>query len=444
MSRPVLRILGVCLAASACTTADIDLGNPPGTHTITEDDLRTNLTFLASDEMGGRLTGTPELAAAADWIAQRFVELGLAPAGPAGSYFQDFDLVTFALGSGENTLAHGGSRMELGSDFYPLNISATNAASGPLVFVGYGIEAGHIPHSDLGDGDLGGRVLLMMDGEPGPDDRRSPFDGLVRSEASRDLRKVWAAEARGAAAVLFVADVANQNPADDLTDSFAGYWPPDGRRIERFSLRSWVDRVTIPVLRVSPRMAERMAQAAGQTLSGMAEAAQAPGGITPIALGPQPVRVATSVERRTHTGRNVLGMIPGGNDTLSEEVVIIAAHHDHNGADDEGVFNGADDDGSGTVGVLEIAAAYAEAVEHGHQPERTVLFAAWDAEERGLLGAWHYTEQPTYPLEQIAAVLNMDMIGRNEEVPEDGGGRFRGLEPQTAESNELAINIIGT
>ena len=116
----------------------------------------------------------------------------------------------------------------------------------------------------------------------------------------------------------------------------------------------------------------------------------------------------------------------------------------HDGVNNGNVLNGADDDGSGTVGVMEIAEAYALAAQKGQRPKRSVLFAAWNSEERGLLGAWAYTEQPLRPLANTVAVLNMDMIGRNEEVPPGGGGRFRGLEEQTAESNANAVNIIGT
>ena len=153
--------------------------------------------------------------------------------------------------------------------------------------------------------------------------------------------------------------------------------------------------------------------------------------------------ITAAVERHTTTARNVVGLIRGGDPDLRAELVIVCAHHDHNGADGEDIFNGADDDGSGIVGLLEIAEAYAAAVRDGRRPRRSVLFAAWDAEERGLLGAWYHTEQPYAPLEDVAAVLNMDMIGRNEEVPENGGGRFRGLEVQSAESNANAINILG-
>jgi len=137
-------------------------------------------------------------------------------------------------------------------------------------------------------------------------------------------------------------------------------------------------------------------------------------------------------------------MLEGSDPKLKDEWVIVCAHYDHDGADETRIFNGADDDGSGTVGLLEIAEAYAAAARDGKRPRRSVLFAAWNSEERGLLGAWAYAEQPLVPLERIVAVLNMDMIGRNEEVPEGGGTRFRGLDLQTAESNKNAINIIGT
>ena len=100
--------------------------------------------------------------------------------------------------------------------------------------------------------------------------------------------------------------------------------------------------------------------------------------------------------------------------------------------------------GPGRSRSLEIADAYALAAQAGQRPKRSVIFAAWNSEERGLLGAWAYAEDPVVPLDRIVAVLNMDMIGRNEEMPVGGGGRFRGLEPQTAESNANATNIIGT
>ncbi len=155
------------------------------------------------------------------------------------------------------------------------------------------------------------------------------------------------------------------------------------------------------------------------------------------------MELTVSVERHVTPGRNVLAMLEGSDPELRDEVVIIGAHHDHNGATEEGVFNGADDDGSGTVGVMAVAAAYARAAESGRLPRRSVIFAIWDAEERGLLGAWYYTLRPLFPMPRTAAKLNLDMIGRHEEVPADGGGRFRGLAEQSAESNANAVNLLG-
>ena len=141
--------------------------------------------------------------------------------------------------------------------------------------------------------------------------------------------------------------------------------------------------------------------------------------------------IKTSVAHHTVPDRSIVAMLEGSDPELKNEYVLVSAHFDHDGADGPRICNGADDDGSGTVALLEIAEAFALAAQAGQRPKRSVIFAAWNSEERGLLGAWAYTEDPIVPLDRIVAVLNMDMIGRNEEVPVGGGGRFRGLELQT-------------
>jgi Zn-dependent M28 family amino/carboxypeptidase len=175
----------------------------------------------------------------------------------------------------------------------------------------------------------------------------------------------------------------------------------------------------------------------------LSKASESAGGTAPIPLGIS-ADLATSVTRKTVPDRNVVALLEGADPKLREELVIVCAHFDHDGVAGDNVMNGADDDGSGTVGVMEIAEAFALAAKNGQRPPRSILFAAWNSEERGLFGAWAYTEKPLRPLQQTVAVLNMDMIGRNEEVPEAGAGRFRGLDAQTAESNSNAVNIIGT
>jgi len=418
-------------------------GGPPHVDAITAEALSSDLHALSADSMRGRLAGTPDVARAAEWIAARFQELGLQPAGTDG-YFEPFDLNWFSLGEANELRMGTGDRRPLGNGWFPRNVSANGSAEGDVVFAGYGIVEPRIRWDDYGEADLTGKVVLILDGEPGPDDPASPFDGVVTAEASRDWRKVVSAQERGAVAVLFVRDVQNREEVDDFAGAAADYWPEARRRIERFTLGLWMDRVRIPVAQVSADVAETLVAGSGRSLIDLATAAEASQGAAGIVELPHArVAITTSVARHVTPGRNVLAMVEGSDPDLAAEVVVVAAHHDHNGADADQIFNGADDDGSGTIGVLAVARAYALGIADGRRPRRSVVFAAWDAEERGLLGAWYHTERPRVPLTDVAAVLNMDMIGRNEEVPQEGGGRFRGLEPQTAASNANAINILG-
>ena len=153
--------------------------------------------------------------------------------------------------------------------------------------------------------------------------------------------------------------------------------------------------------------------------------------------------LSTDIRRHIVPDRNVLAAIEGSDPKLKDEWVVISCHHDHDGADGDRIFNGADDNASGVVGLLEIAEAYSLAAQDGHRPKRSILFASFNSEERGLLGSWAFVEHPPVPLDRIVAVLNMDMVGRDEEVPEGGGPRFRGLPVQSAESNHNAVNLLG-
>jgi Zn-dependent M28 family amino/carboxypeptidase len=196
-------------------------------------------------------------------------------------------------------------------------------------------------------------------------------------------------------------------------------------------------------VQLSPALAASMVSPTiASSFEELAKRADAAGGITPVALN-RDVTLHTAVDRHIVPDRNVLGLVEGSDPKLKDEWVLVTAHFDHDGVNGAQILNGADDNGSGTVALLEIADAYAAAAQQGQRPKRSVLFCAWNSEERGLLGAWAYTEFPPAPLSNIAAVLNMDMIGRNEEVQVGGGNRFNGLDVQTAESNANAVNMMG-
>jgi hypothetical protein len=419
----------------------------PASDVITIPKMRADLEFLASDALRGRLTDTPENAITLEWVAARFKWLGLEPMGANGTYFLPYGLSIGSLGSGTNelTVARGGSeaRYGLATGFYPHRYSASATATGDLVFAHFGIVAEPLGYDDL-RGDVRGKVLLLLDHEPGENDSASVFDGIVTSEYTNPLKKALAAQARGASAVLFVTDVQNHPSAPTFEAASRTYWPAQPPRLLPYTLATWADKLTIPVGQISVALADSLVRGAGKPLADLAKAAESARGNPPVAIPGVRVTVTASVVRRTVPDRNVLAAIEGSDPNLRNEWVVIAAHPDHNGAVGDTIYHGADDNASGAVALLAIAEAYAKAAAAGQRPRRSVLFASFNSEERGpLMGSWGYTEAPAVPLERTVAMINMDMIGRNEEVPENGGARFRGLPVQTGESNKNTVTLLG-
>ena len=418
----------------------------PGSDAITAAKMRADLMFLASDGFRGRLTNTPENALAVEWVKSRFQWLGLKPMGQNGSYVQTYNLSMGSLGEGnqlEVARDGGVARYSITTGFYPHRYSASSRVSAPLVFAGFGISAPGLGYDDLA-GDVKGKVLLVLDHEPGENDPASPFDGVVTSEYASSIKKTLAAQAHGAAAVLFVRDVHN-HPAPENFEAAAGnYWPSRPARLVPYTLAAWAERVAIPVGQISVALAESLLRGTGKSLTELARAAESKRGTTAVPLAGAQVTITSAVIRHIIPDENVLAGIEGSDPQLKDEWVIINGHVDHNGADGDQIFNGADDNGSGTVAVLAIAEAYAKAAAAGQRPKRSVMFAVFNSEERGpLMGAWGYLEASAVPLQKTIAMINMDMIGRNEEVPEGGGGRFRGLPVQTAESNKNTVTLLG-
>lgn len=410
----------------------------PGRDTILRDQLKADLYFLAGDAMKGRLTGSAEYYLAADWVQSRFERLGLATS------VQRFDLVRARLASGNSLAVTTGRGVRrdgrVREDFHPQIFSPAAEAAGAVVFAGYGIRAPKLNWIDYQEADVKGRIVLVLDGDPGADDPASVFDGVVNSDWGTSLRKVQAAQAAGAKAVLVVNGRAEANRSGFPAAS-RGVWPDTPAHLQSYTLTAYAEKLHIPAMQISPAMAELLL---GGPLARWREESEKPRGKA-VALDGE-VRLRTAVERQIVEDRNIIATLEGSDPALRAEAVLVSAHYDHNGADGAQIYNGADDNGSGTVALLEIAEAYALAAAAGQKPKRTVIFAAWGSEERccgPLLGAWAWTEHPGWPLAQTVAVLNMDMIGRSEEVPVGGGARFRGLAEQTSASNANRFNLIG-
>jgi hypothetical protein len=420
----------------------------PGSETIAQQSLKADLAFLASDDMRGRMPTTGQNAIAAAWIRSRFERNGFAPAGGNGSYYFPFEIVAPALDTPNDlavTVPGAPSRaLSLRDDFYPLRFSATGQATGEVVFVGFGAAAPALGYSDYRGTSVRGRIVLALDHDPGEHDPASRFDGVVSSQHGTQQWKTLAAQEAGATAILFVSDIHNHAETPALSVTAAGVWPVTPPRAETHLLADWVNRIRIPAAQISVDVAEQLLRGTGQTLGALARKAETTTGLEPMPLPQSTVTLRTSVRRQLLPDRNVIAVLPGADPALRDEIVMVSAHLDHIGAAGDEIFNGADDNASGVAGLLAIADAWARAVETGNRPRRSLVFAAWNSEEVGLLGAWAYTERPTFPLDRTVAVLNMDMIGRSEEVPAGGGPRFAGLEPQTRQSNRNAVNVIGT
>jgi hypothetical protein len=419
----------------------------PRIDSICKQDMKADLYFLAGDGFRGRLTATPENDLASEFIASRFQRLGLKRVGTDGTYFHRFHLSTATLGPDNKlyfSIQQIPAELHSSQEFVPMRFSPAGKRWGgaPLTYAGFGISAPERGHDDYRNIDVHGNIVLVLDHEPGENDPKSPFDGVVMSEAANPLHKALAAQERGAVGILFVSDVHNHHDRENFEAIARAAWPEKPPRIPQYMLEEWVDRVTIPSARISTSLARRLLSTADRSLEDLARASEKPGAGSAHPNFTE-VRLDTDVHRHVVLDRNVLAALEGRDPKLRDEWVVISCHHDHNGADGSQVFNGADDNGSGTVGMLEIAEAYALAAKDGHRPKRSILFVSFNSEERGLLGSWAFVEHPPVPLKQIVAVLNMDMVGRDEEVPEGGGSRFRGLPVQTAESNQNAVNLLG-
>ena len=444
--RRLLTARGLLLALVLASQPLVAQDRAPQNDSIQQADLKADTYFLANDLTEGRLVGTRGYALAAEFVKSRFERLGLTPAGEQGSYFLPFNLTVATLGA-ENTceVVHNGVALQLqrGHDYYPHRFGASGRVTGGLVFAGFGITSPGLSHDDYRDA-VKGKIALVLDHEPGERDPASPFDGVVSAEAAVPFRKVLAAQEAGAIGVLFVSDVHNHPGPQDFAAEAQGYWPATPPRIDRFFLADYLNKIRIPAAQISVAAASMLIRDTHRSLDDLARSAETARGLVPVPIPGPEVTLAQTVLRHSVPDRSIAALMEGSDPQLKDEVVIVSAHHDHEGADGSQIFNGADDNVSGTVAVIDIAEAYVLAAKAGQRPRRSVLFIVFGSEERGpLLGSWAYTERPVRPLSKTVAVLNMDMIGRNMEVPVGGGRRFLGLDVQSAESNSQSVNLIG-
>lgn len=409
------RRLASILAAGALAAVLAAAALRPGV--ISEQSYRESVRFLASDPLKGRLTGTPENKKAARWLAARFRQLGLKPVPGQRDFFQRFEVtVSATLGKG-NRLAeidgNGKPRpLSFAQDFQPLNLSGNGRAAGEAVFAGYGITAPEYGYDDYAGIDARGKIVLILRHEPQEFDEKSPFAGRAFTSHAQVQNKAVNAKFHGAAAVLIVNDLPNHAGDED--------------RLDRFSGRVGPASADVPFVQVRAAVAERWLERAGISLKQWIEETDRTLKPKSAALAGLRLEVAADVVRRRSASPNVAAYLPGETD----EYIVIGAHFDHLGLGEQSslapdlagkaIHHGADDNASGTAGLLELAAYFTGRPKQ----KRGILFLAFSGEELGLVGSSHYVSHPLLPLEKAVAMINMDMIGRiqNQRVYVGGTG----------------------
>ncbi|MBX0334917.1 M28 family peptidase [Pontibacter sp. HSC-14F20] len=375
--------------------------------TITAADLSKHLHILASDEYEGRDTGSKGLQMAAEYISREFKEDGLA--GPvknnANPYYQPVALERSQWGDGY--IMVGNQKFMMGQDFFVLGASPYQTEqTAEIVFAGYGIDADN--YSDYANLDVTGKMVVVLGGEPKSADGKFLVSGTEKaSDWGNDFRtKRNAATKRGAKSVLVVTG----NNADEFKTMTQRY-------------RNFLSRPSIGLkgngaqggataaMMVSPQVGAALLGTTPEKMLAYANTVAKAGKPTAGTFTTvKDVKVKTERNSTALPSENVLGYIEGTD--KKDEVIIVTSHYDHVGIEDGEIFNGANDDGSGTVAVIELAEAFAQAKKDGMGPRRSILFMTVTAEEKGLLGSEYYANNPVFPLENTVANINIDMIGR--------------------------------
>jgi Peptidase family M28/PDZ domain len=389
--------LAPLLALLAYAAAPVKLDRPePGAYIA-------HVKFLASPEQEGRGAGTAGLDRAEKYIARQFEAAGLQPAGENGSYLQPFTVTTGATMGEDNqfviTQGQEPQRLRPEQDYIPLSFSSSGSVSGNVVFAGYGVTADEFHYDDYVHLPVQDKIVVVLRYEPPSfSEERSGDREKHYSHHAHLVSKAINARDRGAKAIILLGgDTGKQ---DELI---------------KFGSVAGPDNAGIVMVQVSNAVAEKWFAAAGKSLEDLQKSINQNGRAQSFAF-PDSFSVSLDVEidRKQATVHNVLGYLPGETD----EYLIVGAHDDHLGYGDENslapsqigqVHPGADDNASGTAGVIELAKLFTR---RGQKLPRGILFMTFGGEEIGLLGSAHWVEHPTRPLDKAVAMINMDMIGR--------------------------------
>ncbi|NKF20883.1 M28 family peptidase [Solimonas marina] len=425
-------------AKAADTQADVKTQADP-------QQMSDTVKTLASDPFEGRAPGTPGETKTVDYLVQRFKAMGLEPGGPDGQYTQKVPLINTQIGKGTLVIDDRGAKpitLTQGDNVSVTTVrpdSHIDIKNAPMVFVGYGVDAPDVGWNDYKNVDLHGKVAVYLVNDPDfkaqpSDDADGKFGGKRMTYYGRWTYKFAEAARRGAVAALIVHDTdaagypwqtvaANQGANSDIVRA---------KGDEGIPLQGWL----------SHEQSDALFKAAGLDLDKLRVEARS-AKFQPVALKGMTLTADLPVTSTTVQSQNVIAKLPGK--THPDETILYGAHWDAYGvgaADAQGrtIRAGANDDGLGDAGVLELARLFKAAP----QPDRTVVFAIWTAEERGLLGSEYYATHPVYPIAKTVADMTMDILqtaGPAKNVVEVGMGNssLDGYMKQAAEAQGRTV-----
>jgi len=353
--------------------------------------IHQDISVLAADSLEGRKVGSAGEKKAARYIIEQFKEIGLKPAGDDGAYTQAFDFTSEIKPGPNNTLKIGSRELKIDDDFIPLDNSHVGAfAFDSLVYVGYGIELDSVDHHDYADKDVEGKPVLIERFAPDGNEPHSAYYEVATIDA-----KIAEATKHGVSGIFF-------------------FTPEDQDDILPHRMRSHPAERDIPIVFLKRTVFDNDLA-------------------TPDALARAEISGNVDLERIKSTGHNVAGLLTGGKPGADKKLVIVGAHYDHLGWGGPGsgslytgkepqIHNGADDNASGTAGMIEMARYFAT---KKSDLDYSLLFLSFSGEEAGLLGSNYFVKHPTIDLEKVSFMINMDMIGRLREekgLPVQGVG----------------------
>ncbi len=399
----------IVFALAACTPAAHPGPSAVSGASIDPARLAEHVRVLASDEYLGRGPATAGEEKAVVYVADRFRAAGLQPGGPNGSWYQDVPLNQSSIvGAPDLSISVGGRRQALtqGEQIAVRasmqSVDRVDIANAPMVFLGYGVKAPERNWDDFKGADLHGKVGIVLVNDPDYETGQGDFGGKAMTYYGRWTYKYEEAARQGLAGMLVVHETApasygwatvknsNTNMMFDIVRADPAAVHP--------LLEGWIQRdVTVELFR-----------AAGHDFEALKRQAQTRE-FRPVPLGDATFSASYAVRRATIQSRNVIGRLAGS--THPDETILYGAHWDHLGvgapdARGDSIYNGAVDNATGVAAVLELARVFAA----GPRPERSIVFAAWTAEERGLMGSEYYAANPVYPLETTVAGFNVDAL----------------------------------